>query len=386
MKVVIQPFVSQQSKDDFKFLLDADVTTQISRFLATKLKESGARVQLILPDSRDCHNFYPDWVNKFEVLPVSIPRTNKNQRLYFDPVWMLAALNNADLFITHNELTAWKVRQIEPKQKIIHFNHLIPIGDWKWMQPMQIASWGAADLIVFLAENLRRFAQTRLITAGFTNELAKTTVWPMVYDREGLETRMPEDPATTDILFVQRCSQNNYTHHLEFIQAIQILREQMSWTGTVTFTDPTHYLEMTASPEVKQWARFAHADTRYEYARLLRTSKIAVAMMTDDLHGGVAIREAIVTGCIPVLLDEPCYRVMINPHASAWPYMISRPMKTLDIAVVLRDALLKQEQWHERTDLNRTLGHIQGKVMLESYQAAWPNVEEDIKRLVEVNQ
>lgn len=378
MRVVIQPFMSQQSKQDSKFLIESEVTTQISRFLATMFRQEDAQVYLILPDARDCvDGRYPDWVNKFPVLPRTIPQVNKIQRLDFDASFMYAALHKTDLFITHNELVAWKVRQlIGDKIKIIHFNHLMPMGDWEWMEPVQVASWGSADLTVFLAHNLERFARVKASVKGYEN--LQFRVWPLVYDATMIVPREVQDPADVDLLFVQRCSASNYTLHKEFISAVYVLRSKYDFKGRIMFTDPTRYLEMNEIRESPTGVHipelgieYAHAASRADYFKLLNKTKVAIAMMTNDLHGGVAIREAIATGCLPVVLDVPCYNQMLHPHESAWPYIVRQPIRTLEFATLLYDILQKQDMWGSRYDLQIVHRKIREKVLQESYQSAW---------------
>lgn len=390
MRIVIQPFMSQQSKTDGKFLIESEVTTQISRFLASMLKHAGQDVFLIVPDARDCDGgVYPDWLKSFSTFPRTFPIQNKNQRLEFDPVFMQAALNKADLFITHHELMAWKVRKLMgDKIKIIHFNHLMPLGDWEWMEPVQVLSWSAADLTVFLAYNLARFAKIRASVKGFEN--LNTRIWPLVYDENMIRPREVQDPADVDLLFVQRCSASNYTKHKEFISAVSILRMKYKSSARVMFTDPTGYLEQNQILESPLGVamdeldiHYAHAKTREDYFRLLNRSKVAVAMMTKDLHGGVAIREAIATGCLPVMLDEPCYNQMLHPYESAWPYMIRQPIRTLEFATLLYDILEKQSKWLTRHDLANVQKRIQSTVLRESYQKAWDDaVWPDISSLL----
>lgn len=389
MRVVIQPFMSQQSKQSGKFLIESEVTTQISRFIASMLRHEGHQVFFILPNVYDCEGGYPDWLSMFPVISRTVPSVNKNQRLNFDAAMMHAVLNKADLFITHNELVAWKARQIVgDKVKIIHFNHLMPIGDWKWMEPVQVASWSSADLSVFLAPNLERVARIRASMKGYEN--LNMQVWPLVYDANMIKERAVQDSADVDILFVQRCSASNYTYHKEFISAVQVLRHGYDYHGRIMFTDPTRYLEMNEIlesplgvhiPELD--IQYAHAASREEYFKLLNRSKVAVAMMTKDLHGGVAIREAIATGCLPVVLDEPCYNQMLHPYQTDWPYMVRQPIRTLEFATLLYDILQKQVLWESSRDLWTVHQKIRAKVLQESYQRAWEDVAwPDIKVLM----
>lgn len=389
MKVVIQPFCSQQDKVSRQFLLNSDVTMDISRFLAEQLAATGADVRFILPHPSRCSGQYPEWMSAFKVfIHQGISSDNKLRRLSFDATEMQGMLKGVDLFITHNELTTYKVRQlVGNKTKIIHFNHLMPLGDWAWMEPLQQASWAAADLVVFLAGNLLRFA-SQSVRKSMSVTLAdlKFTVWPMVYDHRPICFREPSWPGKVDLLFVQRCSSSNYTHHLEFIEAVRHLRVG-GWTGRVVFTDPTGYLEHHGreeyAPSESLKLEFAHCVTRGDYYALLGDSKIAVAMMTDDLHGGVAIREAIASGCIPVLLDQPSYHEMLRPYDTSWPWFVPHTLNSIVLAGVLMDVLEKQKRWQFNTLHDKVLQSVRQKLQGETYQVAWTNaVWPDIQALM----
>jgi hypothetical protein len=371
---VIQPFCSQQDKATQSFLLEADVTCQLSRFLAESLADEGANVCLILPEGSQA--VYPDWTQNFEIMAFLVPTSNKDRRLEFNPTWMRSALQRSDLFITHNELVAFKARQVsEPGLKIVHFNHILPIGEWGWIEPLQLASWAAADLVVFMAPDLERFARGRFRDGIARCRKLNTTVWPMVFDERVILSRDATVMGGIDLLFVQRCSVSNYTHHREFIDALKILRSDYAWGGRVVFTDPTHYLELHESDEIgvgrfsELGIEFAHCETRQSYHALLRDTQVAVAMMTEDLHGGVAIREAIAAGCTPVLLDEPCYRTMLGPHAGEWPFFVPPNMEPRETADVLYQAATND--LHRESSVTYAFGGIRRRIEHESFQRAW---------------
>lgn len=382
MKVVIQPFCSQQDKVSRQFLLNADVTMDISRFLAEQLAATEADVRFILPHLSRCAGGYPEWMHAFKVfVHQGISSDNKLRRLSFDATEMQGMLKGVDLFITHNEMVAYKVRQlVGDKTKIIHFNHLMAFGDWAWMEPLQQASWAAADLVVVLAGNLQRFGKGRINQVALWNyQDIKWALWPMVYDRRTIVFREPSWPAAIDLLFVQRCSSSNYTHHQEFIEAIRILRTEQSWQGRVVFTDPTGYLEQHGQHEIGAGLcttlklEYAHCTSRDAYYKLLGDSKVAVAMMTDDLHGGVAIREAVASGCIPVLLDQPAYHEMFRPYDTSWPWFVPHTLNPRVLAGILKDVLEKQSKWQFNTLHDQVLQSVRQKLQGETYQAAWTN-------------
>lgn len=273
--LALWPFCSQQDKTTGTFLLDSDVTCLFMRNLS---RCWDGPVVTIVP-----HN--TSGAMPGELRRVRTPTDNMERRRYFNEDEALKALRNCDIVVVNNELAAANLRP-HYTGKIVHFNHLMPIGAHSWMKEQQIKSWRVADLVIFLTDRLSSFAR------GLESTI-KSTVWPMAIS----DDIQPPQRAVFDCVFPQRCSDTNYTHHVEFLRVAEA-RPHLKFA----MTDPTRNL--------KRWPANVHrceSLQRQEYLKLLASSKVVVGLMEDDLHGGVAVREAMASGCQPVFLDQPCY-------------------------------------------------------------------------------
>lgn len=341
MKIAVQPFFSQQNKATGKFLLDGCLTVRISLFLANKLREEGCDVTVFLPYPNQCEEWSgTDVPAAYRRVPQG-PFSNKLQRLDFAAQWFECELKDTDLLLTCNELSPAKVRHVFDG-KIALLNNLFPMGGWEWMEQLQRESWCVADCNAFMSEFIRS-------AVGAPDDF----VWPLVYDATKIRASAKKD---VDVLFVQRCSVNNYTHHLEFLEALPRLQGL-----NAVFADPTGYLEKSR-PDLN----YAHAfgDKYYE---LLSKTKVVVALMTGDIHGGTSTREAIVSGANPVLLRYPHYQDLArNDSFQGFCDLTSDSI----VAAVRRQLDAPQD------------ASILDRVSKESYQATWPQVWKDIQCLL----
>lgn len=336
MKIAIQPFFSQQNKITNKFLLDGCLTVRISLYLAKQLTDEGYDIEVFLPDSSQCE----PWIGT--TLPIrrrAMPLSNKMQRLDFNAAWFEKALQGVDLLLTCNELLPAKARHVF-EGKIAILNNLFPMGGWEWMAALQQEAWKSADCVAFMSDFIR-------------SQYNIGVVWPMVYNANKIQHSNIKD---IDVLFVQRCSITNYTHHEEFLQVLPLLRGL-----NVVFADPTGYLEKLY-PELN----YAHAFGD-KYYNLLSRTKVVVALMTGDIHGGTSTREAIVSGANPVLLKYPHYEDIVKD--AQFPGFCT--LTPFSIAA----AIYRQIDRQPDEKLIATIAK-------ESYQATWPIVLRDIQCLL----
>lgn len=351
MKVFVQPFFSQQNKASGKFLLNGCLTVRISTFIASRLAESGHEVTIAFPHSELCEDTFVHTGNYYvhqKFVPQSYGKhlSNKLQRLDFHADWWAVALNGYDLLLTCNELLPAKVRRVFDG-KIALLNNLFPMGGWEWMRPLQEESWALSDVNAFMSD----FIVEQMGVAGYAN----TRVWPMVYDADRIKTSEVKD---VDVLFVQRCSASNYTHHEEFLEALPYLKGL-----NVVFADPTWYLEKQ-KPELN----YAHAFGEKYYDLLART-RVVVALMTGDVHGGTSVREAIVSGANPVFLRYPHYEDIVRGN----PFQGWTTLDPESIAAAVHRQLLVAKCWPDDAL------PVRKRVAAESYQAAWPKVLSDLE-------
>jgi hypothetical protein len=383
MKVAILPFFSSQDKETGKFLLEKCCTTQISGFLARKFLEMGCEVKVSIPGStsiKEIERIFPDGA-KFMVSK-HIFNNNLIQRLEFNAAEMGEFLMDVDLVISHNEINSARLRRLMPfGAKLIQFNHLLPVGVNEWMREEQVASWRACDGVVFLSDLLRNIAYQQTVVT-----IPKFMVWPMVYSE--FEARrflgkidvMADRPFT--FLFPHRASSNNYTHHREFIEGFEKFYQNLAspvkkmQAVKAAFFDPTGYMR-TAEPSLERFDyryTFLKAEERKTYWKKLKACDAFIALMEDDFHGGVAVREAIRAGVFPILLGTPAYIHLIQ---------------TLDIPEVI-PFMVKSTSSHYileamdkfyKADVN-VINSIRCKAMVnvvsESYEKSWITASEDL--------
>lgn len=337
--IAIHPFYSQIDKLTGQFSLSTCGAAKQLAWVAERLQsELQEEVAFIVPQRCDVSSYGP--LEKFAVREVRIPPCNVRQRVHFDTDELLAAYRGVDLALCNHEMMALPLRQLFPKLPIIT---MLNVG----FEPQFVSSILASDLVVTQGQYAKR-----MVAAGFPDE--RITCWSLAYDEDdfGDKHRQYRD---VDALFVQRCSPSNYTHHREFLKALPLMRHVRA-----AFTDVTRYL------------RAIRTDLKYStpatYLQTLYRSRVAVAL-NDNAYGGLAIREAVRAGCVPVVLDSPCYLELVGED---WPFLV-RTLDPQDIADTVNRALAWKGPLPNAPREN---------VLKESYQAGWPHVKEDVDGLL----
>ena len=109
------------------------------------------------------------------------------------------------------------------------------------------------------------------------------------------------------ILFLNRLSGINYSHHEEFFEAIRDIWEERQ-DFEVVFTNPSRKISFEEIAE-KCPAYVPYKDnkplSRKEYWELLYTGDVSVHLFTIERYSGCALRESIAAGNIPVVAQ--CY-------------------------------------------------------------------------------
>lgn len=330
MKVSFFPFFSMQNKRTGRFLFHQEGACAQLAFLASRIDaEFGWSTEVFLPDPRLCANYHAISLSfpRSEVTTGYVPSDNRVQRIHWDTEALRVAVEGADIAVCQHEFLSIPLRALRPSLKIVQWCVVDPV-------PLRLfqAAWDAADLVVF------------------KHPSGMGTTWPMAYD----ETEFPQVPAgdgerSIDVLFLPRCSADNCTHHLEFIQACG---------ERAVFTDPTNYLKIR--PE---GSGLKYAD---DYRTALRASKVVVSLRRDA-YGGVAVREAVRCGCVPVLLRTDAHERLAG---SDWPLFVERADPEC-IAEVVERAL--------RTSVD--CAEMHRRVAQESYQSSWGAVKRDLEAL-----
>lgn len=383
--VVIYPFFSQQDKATGQFLLESCGSTKMNLFLAQRITQRlGWSVTMVFPKENEVAT-YPDFgayhlePPLFRTFPMHIPSNNMYQRLHWEPEKWTALLDRADLCINHHEVLGWPLARMFPHLKIVQMNVVSPREPWPWMAPLFFETWKSVDLIVTLGRPMQdEIAETmEVVLRGESIEgCADIALWPLSYDEQKLtDVDRPIDK-DIDLLFVLRGSSTNYSHHVEFLQAIPILRRQ-GYKGKIAFTDITRYMATNRMfdglegpieilPEPK---------TQDAYVKMLWRSKAVIAM-NDNQHGGMSFREAVYCGACPIV---PPYRGYTDMVGTDWPYLIDE-MKPESIAEAVIDAEANCYWVGTNEAQSKRLHKL---VKLESFQAAWDlRIRPDLVRLM----
>jgi len=389
--VVLYPFFSQQNKETGKFLFRSCGSTKILQFIGERLlRESMAdQIRFVAPDIKfwgdDLSKVVPEeWIYSCRILP-----DNRLQRLEWPVrswdyifgggeggVGREGGVARADLVFNMHELIGWPLKKLYPETRVISMFTVSPDAEpWPWMSPLVDLSIQNSDLVTVPSETMLKFIWSSNPTA-----LAK---WPLSFDQEELDRLLvlpPSGKPPVNVLFVFRASASNYTHHREFIEAIKILRKETGSGILVAFTDTTRYLR--SNPE--EMAGLSKDDVEIlddpgdqeKYADLLRRSRIVVGM-NDNMHGGMGVREAMYAGAVPVLLDAPCYRELMNSEIE-WLGWIPSPVTSEGIAHALSEVLgLTKNDF-------RSLRHYSvGRARLEAFEETWKVMKPQINQLLE---
>lgn len=326
MKIAIWPFYSQQDKSTGKFLLNTCGAAKQLSWLARKFTAEGWGVRVAVPWHTDeVTPFPPECARvKADMFPC-----NAIEQVRWDVRELDNVFRGCDVALLNHELLAIPVRRLFPKLKIVQMCSVRPDS------AMFKVAWDSADLVVAQSQT------ARMAFRPFT--ATPISVWPLAFNEQ--DTFAPYKNRDVDVLFVQRCSVTNYTHHEEFLQAMELMHGLR-----VAFTDVTEYLRKT-HPHLEY-------STPETYKQYLARSKVAVAL-NDNLYGGLSIREACRAGCTPVVLDAPCYHELVGER---YRHFV-RELKPENIADAVHTAL----------DEPRAVD-----VSSESYQASWPVVKRDL--------
>lgn len=177
--------------------------------------------------------------------------------------------------------------------------------DWR-----QFDGFECSDLVTFTCQSTKeafinnskfKFSQNYIHKI-----LDKSNIWDFGYSQD--ECNMYNDiekPDKKRILFLNRLSELNYTHHIEFIEAIKILSRYRN-DFEVIFTNPSRKIPFDwlqeNCPNFIPYKQNKNL-TRKEYWELLKSAKVSVHLFTLERYGGCALRESISSKNVPVVAD-----------------------------------------------------------------------------------
>lgn len=378
-KLAMLPFFSQQDKATGKFLLASCVATKHCMYLADKItKELGWGVRLIVPQFNNVQS-WPEGLNglferNFMIYQAPIPPDNFAQRLEWYPHKWHEIIGSCDILYTSHELIGWAMKGWRPDLKLVQMHYLTPGTAWPWMNPLFQLNYRAADRLVCLSETMRTNIE-RDLRDNSKGPYPPVNTWPFSCNTERLAMGKPPE-RDIDLLFVLRGSSTNYSHHTEFFQALDILRER-GWDKTVGFTDYTHYLQTSGYFDGTRGKIevLKNPQDQNAYINFLYRSK-AVIGLCDNGYGGESIREAVYCGAFPILLDCLGYQWLVGRH---WPGLVMG-VDPLTIADMIEE-VFKNELWAS-VELSRA-DYVSNRLQQESYAYVWEHkVKPDLLSLV----
>lgn len=274
---MLWPFCSQQDKQTGKFRLASDSCVKLFQYIADQVPNPW----WILPPFDQCCDI-PAFRGEVRCYP-DVSVDNKLRRFQWD-VDFIRNLPCGELFTSHDFLTI-PLRHLRPDIRT-YLEGMSPTAAWPEQAHLFPVAWKCADLVYC---NSRKLA-----------EMSGGVVWTFAYEDSVARARPVQ--RTIDVLFNARASSTNYSHHQDFMEAMEGSKL------VVRMTNPTNYL--TNHP----WL-LGPLD-RNSYLDILHMSKVVVGLIEND-YGGHGFREAIAAGCCPVALDTPEYRELLTDK---WPY------------------------------------------------------------------
>lgn len=272
------------------------------------------------------------------------------------------------------------VNHLRSKAKLINCNYWIDapfINEPKVPEDVsyafrQIDGALSADLVPFTCESTRKVFVEHMEAAGLgklvNKVLDKSTIWDFGFSMTELEKYRHNSkfPKKT-ILFPNRLSGINYTHHEEFIKAVnELYYERRDFQ--VVFTNPSQKVSWNW---LKEYVAPLHIVkegplSRKEYIGLLWASDIVVNLYDIERYGGCANVEAIYCGCLPIMTR---YGEYINRAPKDYEFFIDLPVTVDKIKTALNKAL---------DALPYCTDHLIPLIMKSSYELAAPTVINDI--------
>ena len=211
----------------------------------------------------------------------------------------------------------------------------------------QLDGFECSDLCVFTCKStLNAFMKHLTLIFKDTFLLkdfrSKTTIWDFGYSENEILKYKPkkrEIPNKRTILFLNRLSEINYTHHIEFIEAIKLLSRKRN-DFQVIFTNPSMKVSFKQLKKIVPNLFIYKEDvlSREEYVKLLWWGDISVHLFEKELYGGCSFREAIEADNIPVALPIYEYARILG---DSYPFYIKNisPEEIADVLDTILNCL-----------------------------------------------
>jgi hypothetical protein len=238
----------------------------------------------------------------------------------------------------------------------------------------------AADLVPFTCNSTKEIfleeVKLRLGDFYYKKILEKSTIWDFGFSSdELLQNYSNKKFDKVTIVFPNRLSGINYTHHKEFIEAVNELYVERQ-DFQVIFTNPSQKISWeTLRKNVLPLTILKTSNlTRKEYVNLLWSSDIVVNLFDKERYGGCANVEAIFCKCLPIMTRYGEYK---RRAAKAYKYFIDLPISPAKIKQKLNLAI--DEIKHNGNEASAFKNVMLQEVLNSSFEIVNSKVVKDIE-------
>lgn len=246
----------------------------------------------------DVKKFHTMWKKLPEINLVwnNITELSRNIKTY-----LVRVNSDAKLITTCYWLDAPEVGQEKVDRSISY--------DWR-----QFDGFECSDLALFTCASTANVwkinASAKFKHAYINKILMKGKIWDFGYSEEELHSHIENiESEKKTILFLNRLSGINYTHHEEFIEALHLLKEMREDDWQVVMTNPSQKFSVKELKErvPNLWLyEDGKSLNRKQYANLLMIGDISVHLFEKELYGGCSNVEALAMNniCIMPKINE----------------------------------------------------------------------------------
>lgn len=242
----------------------------------------------------------------------------------------------------------------------------------------------AADLVPFTCESTKEiFLREVFFESGLSNQRrvrGNSTIWDFGFSTKEMDKYfVGRRFKKITIIFPNRLSRINYTHHKEFIEAVNSLYKERK-DFQVIFTNPSHKISWQWLHENVASLKIIanHILNRKEYVELLWKSDIVVSLYDKERYGGCANVEAIYCDCLPVMTRYGEYETRAS---KSYPFFVELPLTANKIKDKLNDAIdFVKSCKIQIKDWTIIESDLKQRIKKSSYEQVVPIVIEDIER------
>jgi len=252
--------------------------------------------------------------------------------------------------------------------------------DWR-----QIDGFECSDLAVFTCKStLDAFwsnAMQKVNSKYVLNIRDKSVIWDFGYSQIEMNSDRNYYPLyKKTISFLNRMSGINYTHHLEFIEAVNKLAEKRS-DFQVIFTNPSQKISWDwIENNVKNLYIPTKDFTRKDYLTLLWCSDITVHLFEKELYGGCAHRESV--HCGNIVITPKCAEYL-NIQGEDYPFYTDINTDLVDVLDRALDKIPIYDKYSVRcATASPEFRAIQERNKQSSFEVVKDRVIQDLERIV----